>query len=152
MNLEMTLKPESQDLILADGKPSLIGKITYTCILKLTIDQYEEDLTFQVTKLAGWDLIVRKPWLRRHNPLIDWEKNTCAFHSGYCQSYCLPVRPKPPPPEPKKDRIALISRAAFRIAIARPGAKYFVIAIIAPESDSVTVLCNGTGTDDETAI
>jgi hypothetical protein len=38
MNLEMTLKPESQDLILADGKPSPIGKITHTCTLKLTID------------------------------------------------------------------------------------------------------------------
>ena len=61
MNLEMTLKPKSQDLILADGKPSPIGKITHTCTLKLTIDQHEENLTFQVTKLAGWDLIVEKP-------------------------------------------------------------------------------------------
>ena len=40
INLEMTLKPESQDLILADGKPSPIGKITYTCTLKVTIDQH----------------------------------------------------------------------------------------------------------------
>ena len=46
MNLEMTLKPESQDLILADGKPSPIAKITHTCTLKLTIDQHEENLTF----------------------------------------------------------------------------------------------------------
>ena len=61
MNLEMTLKPESQDLILADGKPSPIRKIIYTCTLKLTIDHYKENLSFQVTKLAGWDLIVRKP-------------------------------------------------------------------------------------------
>ena len=71
MNLEMTLKPECQDLILADGKPSPIGKITYTCTLKLTINQHKENLTFQVTKLAGWELIVRKPWLQKHNPLID---------------------------------------------------------------------------------
>ena len=61
MNLEMTPKPESQDLILADRKLSPIGKITYTCTLKLTIDQHEENLTFQVTKLADWDLIIRKP-------------------------------------------------------------------------------------------
>src|SRR5258705_104626 len=46
MNLEMTLKPESQDLILADGKPSPIRKITHTCTLKLTIAQHEQDLTF----------------------------------------------------------------------------------------------------------
>ena len=137
MKLEMTLKPKSQDLILADGKPSLIGKITYTCTLKLTIDQHEENLTFQVTKLASWDLTIRKPWLRRHNPLIDWSKNTCIFHSRYCQSHCLPIRPKPnpPPPDPKLGRIALISRVALRIVIARPGAECFVIAIIAPEDD-----------------
>ena len=53
MNLEMTLKLESQDLILADGKPSPNGKITHTCTLKLTIDQHEENQTFQVTKLAS---------------------------------------------------------------------------------------------------
>ena len=46
------------------------------------------------------------------------------------------------PPEPKADRIALISRAALRIAIARPGAECFVIAIIAPENDS-----SGTASD-----
>ena len=61
MNLEMNLKSKAQDLILADRKPSPIGKITHTCTLKLTIDQYRENLTFQVTKLASWDLIVRKP-------------------------------------------------------------------------------------------
>ena len=76
--------------------------------------------------------------MRRHNPLIDWSKNTCVFHSGYCQSHCLPIRPKPnpPPPEPKPNQITLISRAALRIAFARPGTECFVIAIIAPENDS----------------
>ena len=38
MNLEIIPNPESQDLILADGKPSPIGKITHTYALKLTID------------------------------------------------------------------------------------------------------------------
>ena len=83
MNLKMTLKPKAQDLILANKKPSHISKITHTYTLKLTIDQYEENLTFQDTKLAGWDLIIGKPWLRRYHPLIDWEKNTCTFYSDY---------------------------------------------------------------------
>ena len=91
MNLEMTPKPKSQDLILADMKPSPIGKIIHTCTLKLTIDQCEENLTFQVTTLASWDLIVGKPWLQGHNPLIDWSKNTCILFSRYWQSYCLSI-------------------------------------------------------------
>ena len=76
--------------------------------------------------------------MRRHNPLINWTKNTCVFHSGYCQSHCLLIRLKsnPLPPEPKLARIALISRVAFSIAITRPGAECFVIVIIAPENNS----------------
>ena len=38
LNLEMTLKPESQDLIVADGSPSPIKKIIHTCTLKLIIN------------------------------------------------------------------------------------------------------------------
>ena len=75
--------------------------------------------------------------MRRHNPLIDWAKNTCAFHSGYCQSHCLPIRPKaqPTPPKTESYQITLILRAALRIAIARPGAECFVIAIISSEDN-----------------
>ena len=46
INLKMILKPKVQYLILADRKPSPIGKITHTCTLKLTIDQHENNLTF----------------------------------------------------------------------------------------------------------
>ena len=38
MNLKMTPKPESQNLILANRKPSTIGKIIHTYTLKLTLD------------------------------------------------------------------------------------------------------------------
>ena len=93
-------------------------------------------MTFQVTKLAGWDPIVGKPWLQRYNPRIDWEKNTYAFYSGYCQSYCLLVRSKPLSPESRSDQITLILRATLRIAIARPGTECFVITIIASEDNS----------------
>ena len=70
--------------------------------------------------------------------MIDWSKNTSVFYSGYCQSHCLPIRPKPnpPPPKPKLGQIALISRAALSIAITRLGAECFVIAITASENDS----------------
>src|SRR5258706_216104 len=114
--------------VLSDGKSSPVGKLTHTCTLNLTIDQHQEELTFQVTKLAGWDLIVGKPWLRKHNPAIDWARNTCNFVSGYCQAHCLPTRKDTSgtvistPQASHQDRIAMISRAAFRVAMARTGA------------------------------
>ena len=64
-------KPSSESLILADREASPVSQITHTCTLHLRVDLHYETLTFQVTKLAGWDLVVGKPWLHRHNPLID---------------------------------------------------------------------------------
>jgi len=52
LNLPLVPKGKPEDLVLADGARSIIGQITYTCNLKLAIDQHMEELTFQVTKLA----------------------------------------------------------------------------------------------------
>ena len=72
LNLTLDKKNTTEDLVLrlADGVCSKVGQITYTCTLKLMIDQHLEILTFHVTKLGGWNLIVGKPWLKRHNPTI----------------------------------------------------------------------------------
>ena len=64
MNLKLDLKEKPEDLVLADGVRSKVGQITHTCTLKVTIDQHMENLTFHVTKLAGWNLIIAKPWLK----------------------------------------------------------------------------------------
>ena len=61
MNLKLDLKDKLEDLVLAEGVHSQVGQITYTCTLRVTIDQYMEDLTFHITKLAKWNLIVGKP-------------------------------------------------------------------------------------------
>jgi len=109
LNLPLATKEKPEDLVLADGAGSIVGQITYTCTLKLGIDQHIEELTFQVTKLAGWNLIVGKPWLRRHNPTIHWVTNTIAFSSGYCHAHCLPTRSPPVTPLSNKFHISLIS-------------------------------------------
>ena len=38
------------------------------------------------------------PWLRRHNPSIDWSTGLLTFTSNLCLSTCLPPLPPPPPP------------------------------------------------------
>ena len=83
LNLPLAPKEKPEDLVLADGPRSIIGQIIYTCILKLAIDQHIQELTFPVTKLTSWNLIMGKVWLCRHNPTINWVTNTIAFPSGY---------------------------------------------------------------------
>jgi len=113
LNLPLAPKEKTEDLVLADGAHSIVGQIIHTCTLKLAIDQHMEELTFQVTKLAGWNLIMGKLWLRRHNLTINWVTNTIAFSSGYCHAYCLPTRTPPVTPVSNKFHISLISRAAL---------------------------------------
>ena len=135
LNLALDKKTTPEDLVLADGVRSKVRQIMYTCTLKLMIDEYLETLTFHVTKLAGWNLIVGKPWLKRHNPTINWTMNSVTFTSGFCHAHCLPTRTKTPPeniPETlPKFGIALISHAALRVAVRRPSAECYIIAMMA---------------------
>jgi len=140
LNLPLDLKRKPEDLVLADGVCSKVGQITHTCSLRLTIDQHMEDLTVHVTKLAGCNMIVGKPWLRQHNPTIDWSKNSITFSSPYCHENCLPVRPKiTPATEPLRLKINLISRAAFRVPIKNLESCLCIMALYnEPEDEETT--------------
>ena len=54
--LKQNTVPEA--LIVVDGRK--VAPLTHTYTLDLMIDQHLETLTFQVTKLAGWQLILGK--------------------------------------------------------------------------------------------
>jgi len=140
LNLPLDLKRKPEDLVLADGVHSKVGQITHTCSLRLTIDQHMEDLTFHITKLAGWNMIVSKLWLRRHNPTIDWSKNSITFSSPHYHENCLPVCPKiTPATEPPRLKINLISRAAFHVAIKNPESRLYIMALYnKPEDEETT--------------
>ena len=117
-NRPSTLKTKPETLIVVDGRETE-KQLTHTCTLELTVDQHLKTLTFQVTKLAGWNMILGKTWLKRHNPVIDWAKNMVTFGSGYCQAHCLPTRSLIPNITVSPDnqyKIAMISRAAFQLA------------------------------------
>jgi len=139
LNLPLASKEKPEDLVLVDGAHSIVGQITHTCILKLAIDQHMEELTFQVTKLTGWNQIVGKPWLRRHNPTINWVTNTIAFSSGYCHAHCLPPRPPPITSLMNKFHISLISQAALRVALKDPNSRFCIMALYnSPNNVSTT--------------
>lgn len=91
-NLPLTLKPKPETLIVVDRKEAE-NQLTHTYTLSLTVDQHLETLTFQVTKLAGCNMILGQTWLKRHNPVINWTQNTITFTSGYFQAHCLQTRP-----------------------------------------------------------
>jgi len=151
LNLPLVPKGKPEDLVLADGARSVIGQITYTCNLKLAINQHMEELTFQVTKLAGWNLIVGKPWLHHYNPTINWATNTIAFYSGYCHAHCLPTRPLPVPAPTNKFRISLILRATLQVAMKDPEARLCIMALCNDPSDTSVTPVIGVSKDEDLA-
>ena len=80
-DLPLTLKPTPETLIIVDRREAK-NQLTHMCTIELTFDQHLETLTFQVTKLARWNMILEKTRLKRHNPVVDWAQNTVIFGLG----------------------------------------------------------------------
>ncbi|KID81404.1 retrotransposon nucleocapsid protein [Metarhizium guizhouense ARSEF 977] len=76
-------------LNVVDGRPSSAGDITHVVKLNLEIKGHKEKMLFYVTKLGKYDIILGKPWLRDHNPNINWTTNTVTFNSDHCRKYCM---------------------------------------------------------------
>jgi hypothetical protein len=75
-----------------DGRTSLAGPVTHYVSLDLSVSQHtEKSVRFYVTQLGQYNIILGKPWLAAHNPLVDWEKNTLTFRTPHCQRHCLPT-------------------------------------------------------------
>ncbi|RKF62889.1 hypothetical protein OnM2_029079 [Erysiphe neolycopersici] len=51
-----------------DGRESASGLITHEIDLPLNINDHSEILTFQVTRIARYDIILGKSWLSKHDP------------------------------------------------------------------------------------
>ena len=76
-------------LRLADGLPSSF--ITHYFTAKMTIGHHTESMLFYVTKLSpSTPVILGMPWLKKHNPRIDFPVLELKFDSNYCAYNCLP--------------------------------------------------------------
>ncbi|SJL17084.1 uncharacterized protein ARMOST_20626 [Armillaria ostoyae] len=67
----------------ADGSRNKGGDITEYVEVRLTIGNHEERIDLAVTDLGAKDLYLGHDWLKRHNPVINWETGTVIF--GRCQ-------------------------------------------------------------------
>ncbi len=78
--LAMTKLNYSIRLTLADGKQSTAGFINHEVRnLHLTYGHHNEVISFLITKTPGTSVILGMPWLKKHNPCIDWIEQTVRF-------------------------------------------------------------------------
>jgi len=82
-----------REIYLTDRKPSAMGPVTHMTKVPMDIGSHRELATFQVANLQNYEVILRMPWLRGHNPTIDWNDKRITFNSERCTTWCLQCSP-----------------------------------------------------------
>ena len=73
-------KKQQYDLQMADGSKLSTGRIDEeTFSLPVAIQRHHEEITFDVVGMATHHVILGMPWLKKHNPVIDWTKGVLRF-------------------------------------------------------------------------
>ena len=91
--IKMIKAKNPREIYLADGKPSAMGPVTHMTKVPMDISSHRELATFQVANLQNQDVILGMPWLREHNPTIDWNDKRITFNSERCTTWCLKSSP-----------------------------------------------------------
>ena len=63
-----------------DGSCNSAGDVTHTVNISVNFLGHREELCAEVTNLRKNSLILGYTWLKKHNPMIDWEKGMVKFH------------------------------------------------------------------------
>jgi len=87
--IKMIKAKNPREIYLADGKPSAMGPVTHMTKVPMDITSHRELATFQVANLQNHEVILGMPWLREHNPTIDWNDKRITFNSERCTTWCL---------------------------------------------------------------
>ncbi len=70
-----------------DGRTIASGAITHeTTLLELCIGTHTEKIVLNIISTPHHPIILGLPWLKAHNPIIDWRSRTLTFSAQRCTS------------------------------------------------------------------
>lgn len=95
-----------------DNSANALGKITNYVEVNLRVGGHEEQTRFSVTGIGEDDLILGLPWLRRHNPSLNWRKGQMLFQD--CPISCQ-ITMKKKKRQAKKPLLPIRSHRTARI-------------------------------------
>lgn len=79
-----------RQLEVIDGRPIATGDVTHLATAMLNIQGHNETLPMFVTKLGHYPLVLGIPWLKDHDPMIEFRTNRVTFDSDHCLRHCCP--------------------------------------------------------------
>ncbi|TKA66112.1 hypothetical protein B0A49_10924 [Cryomyces minteri] len=89
---KLTLTPlrHSFGLRVFDGREAEVGRVTHCVWSALRIhDHLEKRVKFYVTRLAHYPIVLGLPWLKQHNPRVDFSGNSFTFDNAYCRKVLI---------------------------------------------------------------
>ena len=87
INMIKAINP--REIYLADRKHSAIWPVTHMMKVPIDIRGYRELTTFQLANLQHHEVILGMPWLRKHNPMSNWNDKKITFNDERCTTWCL---------------------------------------------------------------
>ena len=77
-----------------DGSEITGGPVTHDTQVSMTINNHEEKIRLHCITIGNAPVILGLPWLKLHNPAIDWRAHRLSFHSDKCAEQCLITSPR----------------------------------------------------------
>jgi hypothetical protein len=84
-----TKKKNKKRIKVIDGRDIADRVIECKCLVKMYINEHVEEIFLDVTSLGWHDLVLGIPWLKSHNPKIDWPTGVLDFDSDHCIQECI---------------------------------------------------------------
>jgi Retroviral aspartyl protease len=66
-----------------NGVPYTEHGVKRYAIIVLSIQGHHETIALNVVPIHGYSLVLGRPWLRKHDPLIRWSTDHIQFNSEY---------------------------------------------------------------------
>ena len=73
-NIHCRKKTRTYELQSLGDQPVISQVQDETRPAELRIGRHREQISFDVTELGGYDLVLGYPWLKLHNPVINWQE------------------------------------------------------------------------------
>ena len=78
-------------MVAVDGS-SLPSVHQETILAALVVEQHYEEISWDVVDIVDHDFVLGIPWLRQHNPDIDWETGVLTFQKCGCATGIGPTQ------------------------------------------------------------
>jgi hypothetical protein len=80
-------------VLAVDGREVTSRPVTHDTMVELIVNDHCEKIKLHCITIGNSPIIVGLPWLRKHNPTIDWKKGKVIFDSDKCARECLDTSP-----------------------------------------------------------